>query len=43
MDWLLPQQPIIERALAHRHLGDGTLLRVARKEHRSVTVYGIRS
>jgi transposase len=26
MDWLLPQQPIIERALAHRHLGEGTLV-----------------
>jgi transposase len=26
MDWLLPQQPIIERALARRHLGEGTLV-----------------
>jgi transposase len=26
MDWLLPQQPTIERALARRHLSDGTLV-----------------
>src|ERR671934_227402 len=26
MDWLLPQQPTIERALARRHLGEGTLV-----------------
>ena len=26
MDWLLPQQPQIERALARRHLGEGTLV-----------------
>jgi Transposase DDE domain len=26
MDWLLPQQPAIERALARRHLGEGTLV-----------------
>jgi hypothetical protein len=26
MDWLLPPQPTIERALARRHLGEGTLV-----------------
>src|SRR5215470_1082344 len=26
LDWLLPQQPQIEAALAHRHLGEGTLV-----------------
>lgn len=26
MDWLLPQQPIIEVALARRHLGEGTVV-----------------
>ena len=26
LDWLLPQQPAIEAALAHRHLGEGTLV-----------------
>src|SRR5919108_5878693 len=26
MDWLLPQQPAIEQALARRHLGEGTLV-----------------
>jgi Transposase DDE domain len=26
MDWLLPQQPTIERALARRHLSEGTLV-----------------
>jgi transposase len=26
MDWLVPQQPTIERALARRHLGEGTLV-----------------
>ncbi len=26
MDWLLPQQPAIESALARRHLGEGTLV-----------------
>jgi transposase len=26
MDWLLPQQPTIEQALARRHLGEGTLV-----------------
>jgi hypothetical protein len=26
MDWLLPQQPTIEQALAHRHLSEGTLV-----------------
>src|SRR5919109_518460 len=26
MDWLLPQQPTIERALARRHLGESTLV-----------------
>ena len=26
MDWLLPLQPAIERALARHHLGEGTLV-----------------
>jgi transposase len=26
LDWLLPQQPAIEAALARRHLGEGTLV-----------------